>query len=203
MLADLRHLRAVDTIVVSGDIADDGSPEVPLRPAVAHLVCRQAAGRERLQALGDPVQVVGRISEGREGGGVDGGHAQLRPAVPVRLLARCPGLAAADPLVRDFGGILSTRAGQHLKDWVISERAENLPGSRSSANGCFSRPSGDWAAQTVTGGERQRARSTSAPEEAAAGLRGRLVRSAGHCSQLASSLGRVVVRPVRKLRMAR
>jgi 3',5'-cyclic AMP phosphodiesterase CpdA len=27
MLADLRHLRAVDTIVVSGDIADDGSPE--------------------------------------------------------------------------------------------------------------------------------------------------------------------------------
>jgi hypothetical protein len=39
----------------------------------------------------------------------------------------------ADRLVRDFGGILSTRAGQHLKDWVISARAENLPGLRSFA----------------------------------------------------------------------
>ncbi|WP_051745730.1 transposase [Streptomyces yerevanensis] len=33
------------------------------------------------------------------------------------ILARCPKLAAADRLVRNFGKILSTRTGQHLKDW--------------------------------------------------------------------------------------
>lgn len=50
-------------------------------------------------------------------------------------LARCPELAAADRLVRNFGEILSTRTGQHLKDWVISARAENLPGLHSFASG--------------------------------------------------------------------
>ncbi|WDV56605.1 transposase [Streptomyces coeruleorubidus] len=50
-------------------------------------------------------------------------------------LARCPELAAADRLVRNFGEILSTRTGQHLKDWVISARAENLPGLHSFRTG--------------------------------------------------------------------
>ncbi len=44
------------------------------------------------------------------------------------ILARCPELAAADRLVRAFADILTTRSGQHLKDWAVATRAEDLPG---------------------------------------------------------------------------
>ncbi|MEU6210822.1 transposase [Streptomyces sp. NPDC047023] len=49
------------------------------------------------------------------------------------VLARCPELSAAHRLVRSFAAILSTRTGQHRKDWVVSARAEDLPGVHSSA----------------------------------------------------------------------
>lgn len=51
------------------------------------------------------------------------------------VLARCPELAAAHRLVRSFAAILSTRTGHHLKDWVVSARAEDLPGLHSFAIG--------------------------------------------------------------------
>ncbi|MFF9504890.1 transposase [Streptomyces sp. NPDC014656] len=51
------------------------------------------------------------------------------------ILARCPELAAAHRLVRGFAEILSTRTGQHLKDWVVSARAEGLPDLHSFATG--------------------------------------------------------------------
>ncbi|MGW0885673.1 DesA/ISL3 alpha bundle tail domain-containing protein [Streptomyces sp. NPDC002671] len=51
------------------------------------------------------------------------------------LLTRCPELAAARRLVRSFAEILSTRTGQHLKDWVVSARAEELSGLQSFATG--------------------------------------------------------------------
>ncbi|WP_327379198.1 transposase [Streptomyces sp. NBC_01212] len=50
-------------------------------------------------------------------------------------LARCPELAAAHRLVHSFAAILSTRTGQHLKNWVVSARAEDLPGLHSFATG--------------------------------------------------------------------
>ncbi|WP_443333126.1 ISL3 family transposase [Streptomyces sp. CB02058] len=50
-------------------------------------------------------------------------------------LTRCPELAAAHRLVRSFAAILTTRTGQHLKDWVVSTRAEELPGLHSFATG--------------------------------------------------------------------
>ncbi|GHC89574.1 transposase [Streptomyces flavofungini] len=51
------------------------------------------------------------------------------------ILARCPGLAAGEQLVRSFAGILTTRSGQHLKDWVIAAQAEDLPGLHTFAHG--------------------------------------------------------------------
>ncbi|MFD3657778.1 ISL3 family transposase [Streptomyces sp. NPDC058620] len=51
------------------------------------------------------------------------------------ILTRCPELAAAHRLVRSFAAILTTRTGQHLKDWVVSTRAEELPGLHSFATG--------------------------------------------------------------------
>ncbi|MCX5613340.1 hypothetical protein OHB39_38375 [Streptomyces sp. NBC_00047] len=75
------------------------------------------------------------------------------------ILARCPELKAAGRLVRNFGEILSTRTGQHLKDWVISARAENLPSFHSFATGLEK----DWDAvvQGLTTAE------TPAPSKAA------------------------------------
>jgi hypothetical protein len=37
-----------------------------------------------------------------------------------QVLTHCPELAATHRLVRGFAEILSTRTGQHLKDWVVS-----------------------------------------------------------------------------------
>ncbi|MGW7367846.1 ISL3 family transposase [Streptomyces sp. NPDC054841] len=51
------------------------------------------------------------------------------------VLTRCPELAAAHRLVRSFAEILSSRTGQHLKDWVVSARAEELPCLHSFATG--------------------------------------------------------------------
>ncbi|MFI5642942.1 transposase [Streptomyces goshikiensis] len=51
------------------------------------------------------------------------------------VLTRCPELTAAHRLVRSFAEILSTRTGQHLKDWVVSARAEALPDLHSFATG--------------------------------------------------------------------
>ncbi|MEV8548094.1 ISL3 family transposase [Streptomyces sp. NPDC051572] len=51
------------------------------------------------------------------------------------ILARCPELAAAEQLVRSFAEILTTRSGQHLKDWILAAQAEDLPGLHSFAHG--------------------------------------------------------------------
>ncbi|WP_240805744.1 transposase [Streptomyces sp. A1547] len=51
------------------------------------------------------------------------------------VLTHCPELAATHRLVRGFAEILSTRTGQHLKDWAVSARAEELPNLRSFATG--------------------------------------------------------------------
>ncbi|MFJ7199613.1 MULTISPECIES: transposase [unclassified Streptomyces] len=51
------------------------------------------------------------------------------------VFTRCPELTAAHRLVRSFAEILSTRTGQHLKDWVVSVQAEELPGLHSFATG--------------------------------------------------------------------
>ncbi|WP_308380170.1 ISL3 family transposase [Streptomyces sp. ISL-43] len=51
------------------------------------------------------------------------------------VLARSPELDATSRLVRGFAEILTTRTGQHLKDWVVSARAEELPGLHSFATG--------------------------------------------------------------------
>lgn len=48
MLADLRHLRAVDTIVVSGDIADDGSPEAYV---AARAIVREFAAERNVPVI--------------------------------------------------------------------------------------------------------------------------------------------------------
>ncbi|WRZ87780.1 ISL3 family transposase [Streptomyces sp. NBC_01007] len=58
------------------------------------------------------------------------------------VLTRCPELAAAHRLVRSFAAILTTRTGQHLKEWVVSARAEELPGLHSFATGLEK----DWGA---------------------------------------------------------
>jgi hypothetical protein len=52
-----------------------------------------------------------------------------------QILARCPELAAAQSLVRAFADILTTRTGQHLKNWITAARAEDLPGLHSFATG--------------------------------------------------------------------
>ncbi|MFC9619432.1 transposase [Streptomyces sp. NPDC056930] len=44
------------------------------------------------------------------------------------VLAQCPELTALHRHVRTFAEILTTRSGQHLKDWVTATRAEDLPG---------------------------------------------------------------------------
>ncbi|MDX3458774.1 ISL3 family transposase [Streptomyces sp. ME02-8801-2C] len=51
------------------------------------------------------------------------------------VLARSPELEAASRLVRGFAEILTTRSGQHLKDWIAAVRAEDLPGLHSFATG--------------------------------------------------------------------
>ncbi|MEV8529406.1 transposase [Streptomyces sp. NPDC052000] len=51
------------------------------------------------------------------------------------ILARCPELAAAEQLVRSFAEILTARSGQHLKDWILAVRAEDLPGLHTFAYG--------------------------------------------------------------------
>ncbi|MFD9824874.1 ISL3 family transposase [Streptomyces violascens] len=51
------------------------------------------------------------------------------------ILARCPELTAADQLVRAFAQILTTRSGQHAKDWITTVRAEDLPGLHTFAHG--------------------------------------------------------------------
>ncbi|MFD4767364.1 transposase [Streptomyces niveus] len=43
------------------------------------------------------------------------------------ILAQCPDLTALHERVRAFAEILTTRSGQHLKDWVTATRAEDLP----------------------------------------------------------------------------
>jgi transposase len=49
--------------------------------------------------------------------------------------ARCPQVDAASGLVRAFAEILTTRSGQHLKDWIIAVRAEDLPDLHTFATG--------------------------------------------------------------------
>ncbi|WP_327686483.1 transposase [Streptomyces sp. NBC_00467] len=51
------------------------------------------------------------------------------------VLARSPELDATSRLVRGFAEILTTRSGQHLKDWIAAIRAEDLPGLPSFATG--------------------------------------------------------------------
>ncbi|GAA0473927.1 hypothetical protein GCM10010361_42840 [Streptomyces olivaceiscleroticus] len=51
------------------------------------------------------------------------------------ILARCPELTAADQLVRAFAQILTTRSGQHVKDWITAARVEDLPGLHTFAHG--------------------------------------------------------------------
>ncbi|WP_307804697.1 ISL3 family transposase [Streptomyces sp. VRA16 Mangrove soil] len=51
------------------------------------------------------------------------------------ILGRCPELAAAEQLVRSFTEILTTRSGQHLKDWVIAAQAKDLPSLHAFAHG--------------------------------------------------------------------
>ncbi|MER5683166.1 transposase [Streptomyces sp. NPDC002205] len=42
---------------------------------------------------------------------------------------------AAQPHVRAFAEILTTRSGQHLKDWITATRADDLPGLHTFATG--------------------------------------------------------------------
>lgn len=51
------------------------------------------------------------------------------------VLARCPELTALHGHVRTFAEILTTRSGQHLKDWVTATRADDLPGLHTFATG--------------------------------------------------------------------
>ncbi|WP_373294597.1 transposase [Streptomyces albiflavescens] len=51
------------------------------------------------------------------------------------FLAQCPELTALNRHVRTFAEILTTRSGQHLKDWVTATRAEDLPGLHTFATG--------------------------------------------------------------------
>ncbi|MFD4230419.1 hypothetical protein [Streptomyces sp. NPDC058545] len=53
----------------------------------------------------------------------------------IAVLARCPALTALRRHVRTFVEILTTRSGQHLKDWVTATRAEDLPGLHTLATG--------------------------------------------------------------------
>ncbi|MFB7311917.1 transposase [Streptomyces sp. NPDC056192] len=46
----------------------------------------------------------------------------------IAVLAQCPELTAIHRHVGTFLEILTTRSGQHLKDWVTATRAEDLPG---------------------------------------------------------------------------
>lgn len=58
------------------------------------------------------------------------------------VLARCPELEAASRLVHAFAEILTTRSGQHLKDWITAVRAEDLSGLHTFATGLEK----DWEA---------------------------------------------------------
>ncbi|MWA16185.1 ISL3 family transposase [Streptomyces sp. BA2] len=58
------------------------------------------------------------------------------------LLARCPGLTALNRHVRAFAETLTTRSGQHLKDWIIATNVEDLPGLSTFAHGLEK----DWEA---------------------------------------------------------
>lgn len=51
------------------------------------------------------------------------------------ILARCPELTAAYQLIRSFAEILTTRSGQHLKDWIITAHVADLPELHTFANG--------------------------------------------------------------------
>lgn len=53
----------------------------------------------------------------------------------IAVLAQCPELTALHRHVRTFAEILTTRSGQHLKDWVTATRAEDLPGLHTFATG--------------------------------------------------------------------
>ncbi|MFF0000605.1 hypothetical protein [Streptomyces avermitilis] len=74
------------------------------------------------------------------------------------VLAQCPEPAARQGHVRTFAEILTTRSGQHLKDWVTASRAEDPPGLHTFATGLEK----DWDAvvQDLT------TRHTSSPPEA-------------------------------------
>ncbi|UKY55575.1 transposase [Streptomyces inhibens] len=50
-------------------------------------------------------------------------------------LAQCPELTALHGHVRTFAEILTTRSGQHLKDWITATRDEDLPGLHTFATG--------------------------------------------------------------------
>lgn len=58
---------------------------------------------------------------------------KAREEMLAEVLTRCPELAAAHRPVRGLAAILTTRTGQHLKDWVVSTRAKRLPGRHSFA----------------------------------------------------------------------
>ena len=58
------------------------------------------------------------------------------------VLAHCPELTALHGHVRAFAEILTTRSGQHLKDWITATRAEDLPGLHTFATGLAK----DWDA---------------------------------------------------------
>ena len=51
------------------------------------------------------------------------------------ILAQCPELTALYGHVRTFAEILTTRSGQHLKNWITIARAEDLPGLHMFATG--------------------------------------------------------------------
>ncbi|MCX4410076.1 transposase family protein [Streptomyces sp. NBC_01764] len=59
------------------------------------------------------------------------------PAQPARPLQSSPGqtLGGRDRHVRAFAEILTTRSGQHLKDWIAATRTEDLPGLHTFTHG--------------------------------------------------------------------
>lgn len=58
------------------------------------------------------------------------------------VLAHCPELTALHGHIRAFTEIVTTRSGQHLKDWITATRAEDLPGLHTFATGLAK----DWDA---------------------------------------------------------
>ncbi|RVU29066.1 transposase [Streptomyces antnestii] len=51
------------------------------------------------------------------------------------VLAQCPELTALHGYIRAFAEILTTRSGQHLKDWITATCADDLPGLHTFAAG--------------------------------------------------------------------